>query len=173
MKDTFISTQVIEQVAEIIEKNKNIMPFEIARQLHISEETAVRALPEEMRHFAAISEFDRIWEAMTSWEKSTFLCHTPTAIIEVKGKLPQGKYGHGFFNLMDKDNPLGGHLRIDSLGSICFLEKLFFGMDSLSVQFFDKEGNQMFAVFAGRENRELIPSVKEAFHTLKQEVQGE
>ncbi len=173
MKDSSVSTELIEKVAEIIEKNKNVMPFEIARQLDISEETAVRAMPEEMRHFVDISEFDHIWEAMTSWEKSTFLCHTPTAIIEVKGKLPQGKYGHGFFNLMDKTNPLGGHLRIDALGSICFLEKLFFGMDSLSVQFFDKNGNQMFAVFVGRNDRELIPSVKQAFHALKQEVKGE
>ncbi len=45
MNDSSVSTEIINQVSEIIEKNKSVMPFEIAQQLNISEETAVRALP--------------------------------------------------------------------------------------------------------------------------------
>ena len=146
------------------------MPAMMAAQLKSPEACIVMALPENMRTFADPKKFDDIWAEMTSWEKTTFICQTPGAVIEIKGKLPRGKHGHGYFNLMEKDNPLGGHLRIDNLGSICFLEKPFFGLESLSVQFYDKAGDNLFAVYAGREKRKLIQSVKESFIELRAKV---
>ncbi len=167
MTDMTPSPDTIKQVQAIIDDNASAMPGQIAGQLGIPEEMAVRALQDTMRTFVSPDHFDAIWEAMTDWERITFICQTPTAVIEVKGKLPAGKHGHGYFNLTGKDNPLGGHLRVDQLGSICFLEKPFFGLESLSVQFYDTNGAHMFAVYAGREKRELIPSVKEGFYALK------
>ncbi|PID78329.1 MAG: heme utilization cystosolic carrier protein HutX [Deltaproteobacteria bacterium] len=158
------------KVREILDKNESTMPINIAKELNLSEEEVVRAFPEKMITFVEPGLFDEIWNDMTEWEKITFICQTPSAVIEVKGKLPKGKYGHGFFNMMDKDNPLGGHLSVDLLGSICFLEKPFFGLESLSVQFYDKQGNHMFSVYAGREKKDLIQDVKERFYALREKV---
>lgn len=164
-----VTPELENKVREIIEANASTMPSQMAGQLGASEAAVVTALPEEMRTFVDPKHFDAIWEAMCSWEKITFLKQSPTAIIEVKGKLPKGKYGHGFFNLMEKENPLGGHLMVDKLGAICFLEKPFFGLESLSVQFYDTEGDHMFAVYAGRKKREIIDSVRQAFQALRAE----
>ena len=171
MFETSVPPELKRQIHQIIEENPSTMPTHIASQLGISEAATIFALPKTMRTFVDVSHFDAIWEALCHWEKVTFLKQTPTAIIEVKGKLPKGKYAHGYFNLIEKGNPLGGHLMVNKLGSICFLEKPFFGLESLSVQFFDQKGDHMFAIYAGREKRELIPSVKVAFYTLRSQYQ--
>lgn len=159
------------RVKEIIEKDPSTMPGMIAAQIKSPEALVVNSFPETMRSFTDPKNFDYIWTEMTSWEKTTFICQTPGAVIEIKGKLPKGKHGHGYFNLMEKDNPLGGHLKVDELGSICFLEKPFFGLESLSVQFYDKKGDNMFAVYCGRKNRELIESVKKSFFELRTKLE--
>ena len=158
------------RVKEMIEADPSAMPAMIAGRLDIPEASVLQAFPDPMRTFVAPIHFDRIWEAMTTWERTTFICQTPGAVVEVKGKLPKGRHGHGYFNLMEKDNPLGGHLKVDELGAVCFLEKPFFGLESLSVNFYDKTGCQMFAVYAGREKRALIPSVKQGFYDLRHQL---
>ena len=164
---TEVTAEIQQAVRAAVEESPSIMLGELARTLDIPEGTVAQALPEAMRTFVPTACFDEIWENMTGWEKVIFIAQSPGAIVEVKGKLPAGRYGHGFFNLMEKDNPLGGHLRVDALGAICFLEKPFFGLESLSVQFYSTEGEQMFSVYAGREKRELIPSVKERYKALR------
>lgn len=158
------------QIHDAVAENPSIMLHELAQTYGLSEAEACTALPLEMRTFAPAERFEDVWKAMTTWERTTFILSGPSAIAEVKGKLPKGFFGHGFFNLMEKDNPLGGHLRVDELAAICFLTKPFFGLESLSVQFFDAKGRQMFAVYAGREKREILPSVRDAYTSLREEV---
>ncbi len=173
MFTTELSPELDSKVKEMIEADPSAMPSMIAAKLQSPEASVVRAFPEEMRTFIDPEKFDNIWEAMTGWERITFICQTPGAVLEVKGTLPKGKHGHGFFNLMEKDNPLGGHLKVSELGAICFLEKPFFGLESLSVQFYDTAGGNMFAVYAGREKKELIPSVKQGYYELKNKMKTE
>ncbi len=170
MFTTELSPELDSRVKEMIEADPSAMPSMIAGKLQVPEASVVRAFPEAMRTFIDPEQFDQVWEAMTAWERITFICQTPGAIIEVKGKLPKGKHGHGFFNLMEKGNPLGGHLKVSELGAICFLEKPFFGLESLSVQFYDNAGGNMFAVYAGRDKKELIPSVKQGYQDLKSQM---
>ncbi|VFQ46109.1 heme utilization cystosolic carrier protein HutX [Desulfoluna butyratoxydans] len=170
MFEDSVTPDIKARIQEMIDENPSTMPGQMAAQLHISEAAVVSALPNPMATFVDAAHFNTVWEAMTGWEKVTFLRQSPTSVIEVKGKLPKGTHGHGYFNLMDRENPLGGHLKVDKLGAICFLEKPFFGLESLSVQFYDTNGDHMFAVYAGREKRTLIPSVKAGFHALRNQL---
>ena len=86
-----------------------------------------------------------------------------------KGKIPEGRHGHGYFNLSGGSG-LGGHLKIDDLGHICFLSLPFMGLESHSVQFFNAAGTVMFSVYVGRENRQLIPAARESFFALREAV---
>lgn len=164
-----LSQEKQEEIRALYEKNPSMMLHEMAQKLHVSE-ADIAYYSEDTRVFTTPDNFDTIWNAMITWEKVTYIVVTKNVITEVHCKLPAGKYGHGFFNPMG-DSPLGGHIRTDAIGAICFLSKPFFGLESHSVQFFDTEGNHMFAIYVGRENRELIPSVKEAFLQLKQDFQ--
>ncbi len=140
---------------------------DVKKKVQEALEKEISALPEEMRSFADAEHFEKIWEAATKWEKATFIVSNSGAILEYKGKIPTGKFGHGYFNLMEKSHPLGGHLMVSQLGTICFVNKQLFNLESLSIQFFAKDGSQMFSIYVGREKKELIPAVKTAWLEMK------
>ena len=50
---------------------------------------------------------------------------------------------------------------------MAFLSLPFMGLESHSIQFFDAAGAVVFSIYVGRENRALIPSVKERFLALR------
>ncbi len=161
-------------VAEKLNEDPNFMPQTLADSLGVPVRRIVEALPEEMRSRAPGEAFIAIWEAMTEWEKATFMAATSGAILEIPCRLPKGKTGHGMYNLMDKSSPLRGHLLMDKVDSIWFVSKQVFGLESHSVQFYDAAGEQCFGIYLGRdEKRHIIPAVKEGFLALKaQYTQG-
>lgn len=163
-----LTKEIQDNVQATLQKDPNFMPAFLAKKLGIPEAVVITALPQERRSFVAASHFESIWQEVQTWEKITFIVNSPGAIVEYKGKLPKGNFGHGYFNLMEKDHPLGGHLLIEKLASICFLDKQLFGLKSLSLQFYDGEGNQMFGIYAGREKKEILPAVKSAWWKLRE-----
>lgn len=112
------TTEIKERLQRMISENPNRMLGELAGQLGISEAEAIYYLPEEMRTAAPAEDFESIWQAITNWEKATFISITPGAVIEYSGAMPAGKAGHGMFNLQQPGIALGGHLFIQKLGSI-------------------------------------------------------
>ncbi|MFT4300679.1 MAG: heme utilization cystosolic carrier protein HutX [Desulfovibrio sp.] len=160
----------VQVVRQKVTENPSVMLMSLAKELGRPEAEVVAALPEEMRVHASKNDFGAIWAAMTGWESSTFITIGCGGVVEVEGKLPQGNFMHGMFNLTDRQCPLGGHLFINKLEHIWFVSKPFFNKESHSVQFFDAAGDQMFAVYLGRnEQREIIPSVKEAYMHMRSE----
>lgn len=160
-------------VAAALAEDPNFMPQVLAERLGVPVGRIIEALPDDMRAEASGDAFVEIWEAMAEWEKVTFMASTSGAILEIPCRLPKGKTGHGMYNLMDKSNPLRGHLLMNKVASIWFVSKPVFGLESHSVQFHDADGNQCFGVYLGRdEKREIIPSVREGFFHLKSRYAG-
>ena len=167
------TTEIKERLQQMISENPNRMLGELAGQLGISEAEAIYYLPEEMRTAAPAEDFESIWQAITNWEKATFISITPGAVIEYSGAMPAGKAGHGMFNLQQPGIALGGHLFIQKLGSIWFLSKPHFGKESHSIQFYTTEGQTMFSVYVGRdENRELLAPVLQNYQDLRSKYEG-
>lgn len=170
MRPFEIPSTLVQDVTAAVQENPGVMLRDLARRFSVSEGAAAQALPDEMRAFAPIESFDRIWETMTSWRAVTVIACTPGMIMEFKGTLPGGKHGHGMFNLHAEGHPLGGHFFSGELGAICFLSKPFFGLESHSVQFYNTRGEAMCAVYVGREGRKLIDAVRDAFMALRDAV---
>lgn len=170
MFTNFLTPHFIEEVRQALASEPRLMLGDLAGRLGVPEGAVVQALPRDMRAFAPVAAFDRVWEAMTDWEAVTFIAVTPGLVLEYKGVLPRGSHGHGMFNLHDEGHPLGGHFMIGRLGTICFLSKPFFGLESHSVQFYDQDGAAMCAVYVGRQGKKLIPGVRDAFLALRGEV---
>lgn len=127
---------------------------------------AAELFPEDIARFVSgsVSErFPEIWEALSRWEKVTLFIIHAGSVFEIEGKLSAGKIGGGYYNILSKDAVIGGHLNYQDLAAAAFLTMPFMGRESLSVQFFNKAGEAVFAVYAGRENHQIIPSVREAF----------
>ncbi len=163
-----VTEEIRQSVRAEIAADPNAILDRVAEKIGVPEAVAAAALEEEMCRILPAGDFERIWEIMTQWEKITFIAVTPGMIVEVKGRLPKGSFGHGFFNLAEKENPLGGHVMIKDLGMIALVSKPFMGLESHSVRFYNQKGEAMFAVYVGREDRKLIPSVRDGFMALRQ-----
>ncbi len=156
-----------EKVAELVEGKKIHTLGHLAGECGVSEMEIARAMPEDMCVVAELDDFATLWEELTTWPVATFIMTHAGSVIEIKGQLPQGKLGHGYFNL-GHGLPLSGHLYPDVITHVGFLSLPFMGLESLSVQFFDGEGRVVFGIYVGREKRVLIPQAKESFVALRQ-----
>lgn len=138
----------------------------IAEQYQVSLFRVVEAMPESQRTLAAGTQFDAVWDAITTWGEVTLISHTADAILEFKSALPTGTHRHGYFNLRGK-NGLSGHIRATHCRHIAFIERKFMGMDTASVVFFNDAGDAMFKIFLGRdEHRQLLTHQVAAFRQL-------
>ena len=156
-------------IAERIREKKPLVLGMLAAEFKVSEREAATALPEDMRRFSSASAFDTVWEELTRWEKGTFIMQHLGTVLEIKGVIPAGSHGHGYFNLKD-GGCIGGHIKVDDIACICFLSMPFMGLESHSIQFFNNDGAVKFALYVGREGRVLIPSVHESFVKLRTAV---
>ena len=59
-------------------------------------------------------------------------------------------------------------IKADNIYSIAFSTMPFMTIESCSVLFFDKSGGLIFSVYAGRQNRQIIESVKTSFYKMKE-----
>jgi Putative heme iron utilization protein len=163
------ATELKAAIAERVLAKKPLMLGTLAREYGITEVDVARALPETMRRFAPGESFDYVWAELTTWEKATFIMQHAGTVLEVKGVIPPGSHGHGYFNL-NGETGIGGHLKVDDLDCICFLSMPFMGLESHSVQFFNSLGEVKFSIYAGRDGRTLISSVCESFSRLREAV---
>ena len=133
------------------------------------EETELEAaakMPEDVVRFVngnVAEQFDEIWAELAQWEKVTLFIVHDGHVFEIQGKLHTGKRARGYYNILAKDAVIGGHLRYEGVAACAFTNFPFMGRESLAVQFFNQAGEVSFSVYVGRENHQLIESVREAF----------
>ncbi len=173
MFDPYATASFQTDIRDVAARRPQASLDELGRTVGVPEGAVAAALADKDCVVIPGDAFERAWTAMTEWERATFIVRNPSAIVEVRGPLPQGRFGHGFFNVGGENAPLGGHLRVDRMAAIVFLSKPFMGMESHSVRFYDADGELMFAVYAGRNGREVIPSVREAFFRLRRRLSQE
>jgi putative heme utilization carrier protein HutX len=157
-----------KKVAEMAANNPSQATGAMAKELGVSEMEVVRNLPDDMVKEVSKERFDEIIEDVSKWGDLTVIVQNESTILEVKASFPIGTYGHGYYNLKSKDTPIGGHIKADDLSAVFFVSKPFMGLESHSVQFFNKNGNAMLKLYLGRdENRVIIPEQIERFINLK------
>ena len=113
------------------------------------------------------ARFEELWQALTQWGDVLFIVHTRDIVLECKGPLPPGSSAQGYFNIHG-DSPIGGHIKVDRCAAIYFIDRLFHGRRSCSLQFMNGEGEAMFKVFVRRdETRELIADQLAQFEAMR------
>ena len=153
-----------------LEKNPGQVLEMLAAQNQCSFEDVIRCLPEENVRQTEGSRIVEILQAIAAWDESvTFIAHTPDAIVEVSGKLPNGKVGRGFYNFdhPETDGGVHGHIYYENCASIYLLERPFMGKATCSLNFINRNGGAMFKIFVGRdETGELKQHQIEAMRKL-------
>lgn len=146
----------------------------IARELGVTELEVVRALSPVAATEVAPAAFDAIMAEVPGWGPITFLVQNESVILEVKGELPTGSHGQGFYNLKHGASPIGGHIRAGDVRAVFFVTQPFMGMESVSIQFYNGQGNAMCKLFLSRtDDRTIRPDQRLAYEALRKRLQQE
>jgi len=149
-----LSAEQQTMLRQSLEKNPGQVLEMLAAQNQCSFEDVIRCLPEENVRQTEGSRIVEILQAIAAWDESvTFIAHTPDAIVEVSGKLPNGKVGRGFYNFEhpETDGGVHGHIYYENCASIYLLERPFMGKATCSLNFINRNGGAMFKIFVGRD----------------------
>ena len=149
-----LSAEQQTMLRQSLEKNPGQVLEMLAAQNQCSFEDVIRCLPEENVRQTEGSRIVEILQAIAAWNESvTFIAHTPDAIVEVSGKLPNGKVGRGFYNFdhPETDGGVHGHIYYENCVSIYLLERPFMGKATCSLNFINRNGGAMFKIFVGRD----------------------
>ena len=149
-----LSAEQQTMLRQSLEKNPGQVLEMLAAQNQCSFEDVIRCLPEENVRQTEGSRIVEILQAIAAWNESvTFIAHTPDAIVEVSGKLPNGKVGRGFYNFdhPETDGGVHGHIYYENCASIYLLERPFMGKVTCSLNFINRNGGAMFKIFVGRD----------------------
>ena len=149
-----LSAEQQTMLRQSLEKNPGQVLEMLAAQNQCSFEDVIRCLPEENVRQTEGSRIVEILQAVAAWNESvTFIAHTPDAIVEVSGKLPNGKVGRGFYNFdhPETDGGVHGHIYYENCAAIYLLERPFMGKATCSLNFINRNGGAMFKIFVGRD----------------------
>lgn len=151
----------------LAEKPDGILEM-LAEQHGVSLQTVMECLPAGAAVRVDGAHFTEVLGDIAEWGDITFICHSKDAVVEFSGPLPKGKLGHGMYNLQGGHQGLSGHLRPERCAAIYFVRRPFMGMETVSVQFFNAEGEASFKIYVGRdEQRRLKADQTERFDALK------
>jgi putative heme utilization carrier protein HutX len=157
-----------ETITTILEKNPGTLPSEIARQLKETELNIIRNLPEGMATELPCDQFEPILKEIKEWGSVTTIIEVAGCIFEIKCPFPDGSNKFGYYNLMTKGNPFQGHLKAENICAIALVSKLFHGVMTHSISFFDNSGKGIFKIYLGRNtDRSFIEGQEQHFESLK------
>ncbi|OBT15507.1 HuvX protein [Vibrio sp. UCD-FRSSP16_10] len=162
--------QVLEAVATMMEKDDSVPVSEMSATLNLTEGEVTFVLPSTMLTPLASEHAQAILEALPSWGKVTTIVHSFGSIFEYKAPFPKGKVAHGYYNLMGREGELHGHLKLDLVKHVAIVSKPFHKMESHFIGFYDEQGECVFKVYLGRnQKRQLFPEQLEKLQQLKKE----
>lgn len=142
--------------------------FSLARELNIPEQAIIQCLPEKEVVKVGPDKFDEIMKDIATWGKITFIVQNDFVVLEARGPIPTGSYSHGYFNMIDSNSIIGGHIRSDHIGAIFFVNRPVMGLPSMSIQFFNLSGDPMFKIYLSRdEKKQFLSKQVEKFEALK------
>ena len=139
----------------LVEKPGGVLES-LASEFDVPVQTVIECHPAGGISRTGGEHFVEILADIAEWGDVTFICHTKDAVVEVVGPMPIGKVGHGMYNLQGGASGLSGHLRHENCKTIFFVRRPFMGVETMSVQFFNAEGETIFKIYVGRdESRKL------------------
>ncbi len=155
------------QVATLIEQEPRLRPVSIAERLGVAELAVIEVLPDEMVSIAPGEQAQAILESLVGFGPVTTITHSFGSIFEIKAPFPKGSVAHGYYNLHGQPGELHGHLKLSEVQSVALVSKPFMGKDSHYFGFYTEQGNNIFKVYLGRDEKgELFAEQVERFKQM-------
>ncbi|NML76226.1 heme utilization cystosolic carrier protein HutX [Rhizobium sp. S-51] len=165
------TTHTTETIRDAILAKPDGILEHLAEEHGVSLRAVIDCLPDDSATAVAGSRFIDILSDVADWGDITFICHSKDAVVEFCGPFPKGGMGHGMYNLQGAKTGLSGHLRPERCAAIYFVRRPFMGLETMSIQFFNADGQAMFKIYVGRdEQRQLRADQVDRFVRLRAEM---
>ncbi|PIE25262.1 MAG: heme utilization cystosolic carrier protein HutX [Neptuniibacter caesariensis] len=106
---------------------------------------------------------------LATWGNTTTIILHGGCVFEFKGLFPAGEIGHGYYNLKGTQPGFEGHINLEAIDHIDFQDKPHRGRESYAFTFQDKDNNNIFKVFIGRDEQGvLLPEQVKRFKQIQQ-----
>ena len=164
---TTISSEMRATIHERLKQAPSQMTMQLARELDVPEVEIVRNLPDRRSVELDIERWQEILEEFPALGKVHVIVTNGAATLESIGEFGQFSTWGEFFNVQTKS--LDMHIRFPNLGAICAVEKPghMTGINTLSFQFYDKQGQAAFKVFLTFGNHLPSEDVQRRFDTIR------
>lgn len=163
--------QLSHQVAQLLNDEPALLPAQIAERLSVSEFAVVSAFPSEMVTLLSGDDAQMVLTEIADWGTNvTTIVQSFGSIFEIKAPLPKGKTARGYYNLLGQPGQLHGHLKLELIDHVALVSKPFMGRESHYFGFFTQQGDSIFKIYLGRDDkRELIAQQVDRFQTMQQQ----
>lgn len=163
--------QLSHQVAQLLNDEPALLPAQIAERLGVSEFAVVSAFPNEMVILLSGDHTQMVLTEIADWGTNvTTIVQSFGSIFEIKAPLPKGKMARGYYNLLGQPGQLHGHLKLELIDHVALVSKPFMGRESHYFGFFTQQGDSIFKIYLGRDDkRELIAQQVDRFQTMQQQ----
>ncbi len=139
-------TPLRDRVAATLAANPNAMTMQLARDLGVPEAEVIRALPDGRTVELDVGRWEDLIRSFEAFGPVHVIVSNAAVTLEATGQFGNFSTWGEFFNVQTK---LDMHIRWSRLGAAFALEKPghLDGVPTLSIQFFDKDGQSAFKVF--------------------------
>lgn len=112
----------------------------------------------------------QLLEQLAEWGVMTTIVIHAGSVFEFKGPFPKGWVGEGFYNLEGSATGFHGHLNLQKIQHIRFQDTPHRGRESYAFVFENAEGEAIFKVFLGRDDKgELLEQQKQQFLAMQKQ----
>jgi putative heme utilization carrier protein HutX len=141
------TTPLAQRVQDALAHNPGAMTMQLARDFGVPEVEILRSLPPGRAVELDVSRWEALMGRLEALGKVHVIVSNGAATVEVIGEFGNFSTWGDFFNVQSKS--LDMHIRYRNLAAIFAVEKPshMTGVNTLSVQFYDREGATAFKVF--------------------------
>jgi putative hemin transport protein len=157
-----------ETVRAAVQENPRAMTLQLAREFGVPEVEIIRALPDGRAVELDISHWEELIRSLETLGTVHVLVSNGAATLEAVGQFGHFSTWGEFFNVQTKS--LDMHIRWQQLGSAFAVEKPghLDGVNTLSIQFYDRAGSAAFKVFLSFGGRAPAPERVAQFTQLRE-----
>lgn len=163
-----LNADQIETIRAALRAAPSQMTLQLARQLDVPEAEIIRAMPEGRSVELDSARWEEIIRALEAFGKVHVIVSNGGATCEVTGQFGGFSTWGEFFNVQTKT--LDMHIRWEQLAALFAVEKPghMDGVNTLSVQFYDRQGSAAFKVFITFGGQKVSEEIQGRFDELRQ-----
>ena len=164
---TDLTPDLRQRIRDRLNAAPSQMTLQVARDLGVPEVEVIRHLPDERAVELDITRWQALFEELPAFGPVHVIVSNGAATLEVEGEFGNFSTWGEFFNVQTPT--LDMHIRHPNLGAAFAVEKPshMTGVNTLSFQFYDKDGHSALKVFLTFGSRAPAPDVQRRFEEVR------